>query len=98
MTLTFTCYLLFRLTLWTYDYLNTKHLNIKTTGLTYLKTLTLDKANIYLQLYDFTTCELLNLYLVGIFGNPQDTYCDRQFVTGRISLNQKSPYDVLDLK
>ena len=37
MTLTLTFYLLFTLTLWTYDYLNTKYLNINLTGLTYLK-------------------------------------------------------------
>ena len=57
MTLTFTCCLLFRLTLWLYGYLNTKYLNINSTGHTYLKSLTFDKTNTYLQLYDFTTYE-----------------------------------------
>ena len=98
MTLTFTCYLLFRLTLWLFDYLNTKYLNINLTGLTYLKSLTLDKTNIYLQLYDFTTCESVNLYLGTIFGNPEEIYCEEQFVAGRISLDQKSSYDFIDLK
>ena len=78
MTLTFTCYLLFKLVLWTFDYLNTKYLHISSTGLTYLRTLTLDKTNICLQLYDFTTCESVNLYLGTIFGNPKDIYCERQ--------------------
>ena len=40
MTLTFTCYLLFKIVLWTFDYLNTKYLYISSTGLTYLRTLT----------------------------------------------------------
>ena len=53
MPLTFTCYLLFRLTPWLFNYLNTNYLNTSSTGLTYLKTLTLDKTNIYLQLYDY---------------------------------------------
>ena len=48
MTLTFTCYLLIKLILWTYDYLNTKYLNISSTRPTYLKTLIMDKTNIYL--------------------------------------------------
>ena len=98
MSLTFTCFLLFRLTLWLFDYLNAKYLNINSTGLTYLKTLTLDKTNIYLQLYHFTTCESVNLYLGTIFGNPEDIYCEGQFVAGRISLDQKPSYDFIDLK
>ena len=32
-----TCYLLIRLTFWIFDYLNTKFLNINSTGLTYFK-------------------------------------------------------------
>ena len=63
-----------------------------------MKTLTLDKTNIYLQLYDFTPCESINLYLGAIFGYPEDTYCDGQFVAGRISLDQKPTYDFIDLK
>ena len=55
MTLIFTRYLLIKLILWTYAYLNTKYLNISSTGLTYLKTLIMDKTNIYLHLYDFTS-------------------------------------------
>ena len=98
MTLIFTCYLLFKLVLWTFDYLNTKYLHISSTGLTYLRTLTLDKTNVYLQLYDFTTSESVNLYLGTIFGNPEDIYCEGQCVAGRISLDQKSSYDFIDLK
>ena len=98
MTLTFTFYLLFKLILWTYDYLNTKYLHISSTGLTYLKTLTMDKTNIYLHLYDFTTCDSVNLYLGTIFGNPEDIYCEGQFVAGRIYLDQKPSYDYIDLK
>ena len=55
MASTLTCYLLIRLTLWIYDYLNTKFLNINSTGLTYLNSLTMDKTNIYLQFSNFTT-------------------------------------------
>ena len=69
MTLAFTCYLIFKLTIWTFDYLNTKYLHISSTGLTYLKTLTLDKTNVYLQLYDFTTCESVDMYMGTILGN-----------------------------
>ena len=98
MTLIFTCYFLSKLTLWTYDYLNTKYLHISSTGLTYMKTLTMDKTNIYLQLYDFTTCDSVNLYLGTIFGNPEDIYCEGQFVAGRIFLDQKPSYDFIDLK
>ena len=98
MSLTFTYYLLFRLKLWPFDYLNTKYLNINSTGLTYLKSLTLDKTNIYLQLYDFTTCESVHLYLGTILRNPEDIYCEGQFVAGRISLDQKPSYDFIDLK
>ena len=39
MASTLTCYLLIRLTLWIFDYVNTKFLNIKSTGLTYLNSL-----------------------------------------------------------
>ena len=49
MVSTLTCYLLIRLTLWIFDYVNTKFLNINSTGLTYLNSLTMDKTNIYLQ-------------------------------------------------
>ena len=37
MLLAFTCYLLFKLTIWTFDYLNTKYLHISSTGLTCMK-------------------------------------------------------------
>ena len=83
---TFLCYLIFELTLWLYYYMNTKYLNVSSAGLTYLKSLTLDKSNIYLQLYDFTTSKSVNLYLGTIFGNPEDIYCEGQFVSGRIVL------------
>ena len=42
MAFTLTCYFLIRLTLWIFDYLNTKFLNINSTGLTYLSSLTVD--------------------------------------------------------
>ena len=76
----------------------TKYLNINSTGLTYLKSLTLGKTNIYLQIYDFTTCESVHLYLGTILGNPDDIYCEGQFVAGRISLDHKSSYDFIDMK
>ena len=98
MTLIFTCYLLFKLVLWTFDYLNTKYLHISSTGLTYLRTLNLDKTNVHLQPYDFTTSESVNLYLETIFGNPEDIYCEGQCVAGRISLDHKSSFDFIDLK
>ena len=80
MALTFTCYLLMRLILWTYDFLNTKFLHIDSTGLTYWKTLIMDKTNIYLHLYDFTTGDSVNLYLGTIFSEPEDIFCVGQFV------------------
>ena len=98
MLLAFTCYLLFKLTIWTFDYLNTKYLHISSTGLTYMKTLTLDKTNVYLQLYDFTTCESIDMYMGTILGNPEDIYCVGHFIAGSISLDQKSSYDFIDLK
>ena len=48
MAFSLTCYLLIRITLWLFDYLNTKFLNINSTGLTYLNSLTMDKTKIYL--------------------------------------------------
>ena len=78
--------------------MNTKYLHISSTGLTYLKTLTMDKTNIYLHLYDFTTCDSVNLCLGTIFGNPEGIYCVGQFVAGRIFLDQKPSYDFIDLK
>ena len=98
MASTLTCYLLIRLTLWIYDYLNTKFLNINSTCLTYLSSLTMDKTNIYLQFSDFTTGECANLYLGTIFGNPEDIYVCGQFVAGRISLDRKFPFDFIILK
>ena len=47
MSLIFICYLLFKLTLWLYDYMNTNYLNISSTGLKYLRTMTLDKTSTY---------------------------------------------------
>ena len=90
---TLTCYLLIRMTLWLFDYLNTKFLNINSTGLTYLSSLTMDKTNIYLQFSDVNSGECTNLYLGTIFGNPEDIYVCGQFVTGRISLDRKFPFD-----
>ena len=98
MTSTFACYLLFKLTIWTFDYLNTKCLHISSTGLTYLKTLTLDKTNVYLQLGNFTTCESVNMYVGTILGNPEHIYCEGHFIAGSISLDQKSSYDFIDMK
>ena len=40
----------------------------------------------------------VNLYLGTIFGNPEDIYCEGQFVAGRIFLDQKPSYDFIDLK
>ena len=74
MASTLTCYLFIRLTLWIFDYLNTKCLNINSTGLTYLSSLTMEKTNIYLQFSDFTTGDCANLYLGTTFGNPEDIY------------------------
>ena len=98
MVLTLTCYLLIRLTLWIFDYVNTKFLNINSTGLTYLNSLTMDKTNIYLQFNDFATGDCTNLYLGTIFGNPEDIYVCGQFVSGRITLDKKFPHDFIILK
>ena len=98
MASTLTCYLLITLTLWIFDYLNTKFLNINSTGLTYLSSLTMDKTNIYLQFSDFNSGECANLYLGTIFGNPEDIYVCGQFVAGRISLDKKFPFDFIILK
>ena len=95
MALTFTCYLFIRLILWTYDFLNTKYLHLNTTGLTYWKTFTMDKTNIYLHLYDFTTGDSVNLYLGTVFREPEDILCEGQFVVGTIFLDQKPTYDLL---
>ena len=38
------------------------------------------------------------MYLGTIFGNPEYIYCEGQFVAGRISLDQKPTYDLIDLK
>ena len=97
MLLALTCYLVFKLIIWTFDYLNTKYLHISSTGLTCMKTLTLDKTNVYLQLYDFTTCECVNMYMGTILGNPEDIYCVGHFIVGSISLDKKSPCDFIDL-
>ena len=55
-----------------------------------MKTLTLDKTNVYLQLYDFTTCESVDMYMGTILGSPEDIYCEGHFITGSIPLT-KSP-------
>ena len=78
--------------------MNTKFLNINSTGLIYLNSLTMDKTNIYLQFSDFTTGDCTNLYLGTIFGNPEDIYVCGQFVSGRITLDKKFPYDFIILK
>ena len=85
-------------TLICYLTLNTKFLNINSTGLTYLSSLTMHKTSIYLQFSDFTTGECANLYLGTIFGNPEDIYVCAQFVAGRISLDRKLPFDFITLK
>ena len=81
-----------------YNNLNTKYLHISSTGITYVKTLTLDKTNVYLQLYDFTNCELVDMCMGTIIGNPEDIYCEGHFVAGSISLDQKSSCDFIDLE
>ena len=98
MASTLTCYLLIRLTFWIFDYLNTKFLNINSTGLTYLSSLTMDKTNIYLQFSDFNSGDCTNLYLDTIFGNPEDTCVCGQFVAGEISLDRKFPFEFITLK
>ena len=98
MLLALTCYLVFKLVIWTFDYLNTKYLHISSTGLTCMKTFTLDKTNVYLQLYDFTTCENVNMYMGTILGNPEGIYCVGHFNAGSISLDKKSTCDFIDLE
>ena len=98
MASTLTCCLLIRMTLWLFDYLNTKFLNINSIGLTYLSSLTMDKTNIYLQFSDFNSGECANLYLGTILGNPEDIYICGQFVEGRISLDRKFPFHFINLK
>ena len=87
MALTFTCYLFLKLILWTYDFLNTKYLHMNSTGLSYWKTLTMEKTNIYLQLYDYTTGVSVKLYMGTIFGQPEDITCEGKFVLGTICLD-----------
>ena len=58
----------------------------------------MDKTNIYLQFSDFTTGDCTYLYLGTIFGNPEDIYVCGQFVSGRITLDKKFPYDFIILK
>ena len=69
MALTFTCYLFIKLILWTYDFLNTRFLHLNSTGHSYWKTLTMDKTNIYLHLYDYITGDSIDLYLGTILDN-----------------------------
>ena len=98
MALTFTFYLFIKLILWTYDFLNTKYLHLNSAGLSYWKTLTMVKTNIYLHLYDYTTGDSVNLYLGTIFGQPEHITCEGQFVLGTICLEQNPTYDFIDLK
>ena len=86
------------LILWTYDFLNTKYLQLSSTRLSCWKTLTMDKTNLYLHLYDYTTGDSVNLYLGTIFGQPEDITCEGQFVLGTICLDQNPRYDFIDLK
>ena len=58
----------------------------------------MDKTNIYLHLYDYTTGDSINLYLGTIFGQPEDITCEGQFVLGTICLDQNPTYDYIDLK
>ena len=58
----------------------------------------MDKTNIYLQFSDFSMGDCTNLYLGTIFGNPEDIYVCGQFVSGRITLDKKFPYDFIILK
>ena len=58
----------------------------------------MDKTNIYLHLYDYTTGDSVNLYLGTIFGQPEDITCEGQFVLGTICLDQNPTYDFIDLK
>ena len=58
----------------------------------------MDKTNIYLHLYDFTTGDSVNLYLGTIFGEHEDITCEGQFVVGTIFLEQNPTYDFIDLK
>ena len=46
----------------------------------------MNKTNIYLHLYDYTTGDSINLYLGTIFGQPEDITCEGQFVLGTICL------------
>ena len=55
----------------------------------------MDKTNIYLHLYGFTTGDSVNLYLRTIFGEPEDILCEGQFVVGTIFLDQKPTYDFI---
>ena len=57
----------------------------------------MDKTNIYLHLYDYTTGDSVNVYLGTIFGEPEDITCG-QFVLGTICLDQNPTYDFIDLK
>ena len=58
----------------------------------------MDKTNIYLHLYDYTTGDSVNLYLGTIFGEPEDITCEGQFVLETICLDQNPTYDFIYLK
>ena len=98
MASTLTYYLLIRLTLWIFDYLNTKFLNINSTGLTYLSSLTMDKTNIYFSSLILLQVTCTNLFLDTIFGNPEDIYLCQICFQARITLDKKFPYDFIILK
>ena len=56
------------------------------------------KTNIYLHLYDFTTCDSVNLYR-ELYLETQKTYTVKDnLFAGRIFLDQKPSYDFIDLK
>ena len=64
--------------------------HINSTELTYLKSLTLDKTNIYLQLYDFTTCESSTSASGHNTWKPMRTYTVKNnLLQDRISLDHK---------
>ena len=57
-----TAYLIWKLTLFLYDFCNTNFLNINSTRLTYLKTLTLNKTKLYLQPFNVINSEYLGIF------------------------------------
>ena len=90
-------YLVYKIAKRLLNFYNSTNLAQIQTRLTLFSFLTMDRTDIYLQLFNARNSCAVDLHIGSIFGNPEDLAFVGQFQTGQIRLEQNLFFDYLNI-